>query len=74
MNDFNLLDPVVNQAQTWGFICQYQESKSWQILPQKSTQKWKLEQVEKRWILSIDDIPQLRLDVKEAIAFLANHR
>ena len=65
-----LLDPVVNKARTWGFICQCQESNSWLILPQNPDQIWKLQQVEERWILSVRDVPQLCLHAQEAIAFL----
>ncbi|WP_036478468.1 hypothetical protein [Myxosarcina sp. GI1] len=65
-----MLDSVVSQARTWGFICQCQESNSWLILPQNPDQRWKLQQVEERWILSVGDIPQLRLHTEEAIAFL----
>ena len=68
--DLKLLDPVVSKAQTWGFICQRQESNSWLILPQQANQKWKLQQKEDRWILSIDNVPQLRLHTEDAIAFL----
>lgn len=65
-----MLDPVVSQAITWGYICQRQESNSWLILPQKPDRRWKLQQVEERWILLVGDIPQLSLDTEEAIAFL----
>ena len=69
-----MLDPVVSQAQRWGFICQFQESNSWLIFPQQSNQRWKLQQVENRWILILGDVPQLRLHASEAIAFLEAHR
>lgn len=65
-----LLDPVVSKAKTWGFICQCQESNSWLILPQNPDRRWKLQQVEERWILSVGDIPQLRLNPEDAITFL----
>ncbi|NJL51493.1 MAG: hypothetical protein HC930_03450 [Hydrococcus sp. SU_1_0] len=64
-----MLDPVVAQAQAWGFICQYQESKYWQILPRQTTENWKLQQIEDRWIVIIGDVPQIRLHSQEAIAF-----
>jgi hypothetical protein len=77
-----LLDPVVTQAKIWGFICQCQESKYWQILPRQTTERserprrftaglpltsWKLQQIEDRWILIVGDVPQIRLHSKEAI-------
>ncbi len=72
--DFKLLDTVVSQARTLDFICQCQESNYWLILPQQSDQNWKLEQVEDRWILSVGDVPQIRLHTTEAIAFLERVR
>lgn len=68
--DFKLLDSVVNQARVWGFICQVQELNSWLILPRQPNQRWKLQQVENRWILILGDVPQLCLYVQEAITFL----
>lgn len=65
-----LLDPVVSKAQTWGFICQRQSANGWLILPQQANRRWKLQQDEDRWILSMGDVPQLRLHTEEAIAFL----
>lgn len=67
-------DIVISQAKTWGFTCQYQESNSWLILPQNPNQRWKLQQVEEQWILSVGDISQLRLHTEEAIAFLESMR
>ena len=71
---FKLPDPVVSHARTWGFICQYQESKSWLILPQQPNQKWQLQQAEDQWILLVGNIPQLCLHSQDAIAFLEVHR
>lgn len=65
-----LLDPIVTQAKIWGFICQYQESKYWQILPRQTTERWKLQQIDDYWILIVGDVPQIRLHSQEAIAFL----
>ncbi len=72
--DLKLLNLVVSQAKTWGFICQCQESNLWQINPQQTSQKWQLKQDEDRWILSVEGVPQLRLDTEEAIAFLESRR
>lgn len=71
-----MLAPVINQAKKWGFICQQrqQSNSSWLILPQKDSQRWKLEQVEDSWILAVEDVPQLRLHAQEAIAFLERNR
>ncbi len=60
---------VINKAKNWGFICHYQKSSYWQILPQLN-QRWILQQSEEQWILIVGDVPQLRLHTEEAIAFL----
>ncbi|MGL5943765.1 MAG: hypothetical protein ACRC2S_26045 [Waterburya sp.] len=65
-----MLHPLISQAKKWGFICHFQESKLWLILPQQSNQRWNLQQNEDRWILIVGNVPQLRLYTSEAIAFL----
>lgn len=71
--DFTWRDSVVSQARTWGFICQCQGA-SWLIFPRQTNQRWKLQQVENRWILSVGDVPQLYLHSQEASSFLKHHR
>ncbi|MEM8720828.1 MAG: hypothetical protein AAGE84_16285 [Cyanobacteria bacterium P01_G01_bin.39] len=61
---------VISRAKSLGFICQYQEPKSWLILPQQAKQRWKLQQLEDRWILSVRDIPQINLTTEQAIDFI----
>lgn len=73
MNDFNVVNPIVSQARTWGFIC-HQEANLWLILPQQPNERWKLQQSEDRWILIVGDIPQLLLKSKEVLIFLENRR
>ena len=65
-----MMENLLSQAQTWGFLCQSDHLGNWQILPQQSTKKWKLQQVEDRWLLLIGDVPQVNLYPPEAIAFL----
>ncbi|MEM9510204.1 MAG: hypothetical protein AAGA16_21385 [Cyanobacteria bacterium P01_E01_bin.35] len=63
-------DILITKAKCWGFVCQHDDSNSWLILPQKANQRWKLQQAEDRWILSVRDVPQIILNTEEAIAFL----
>lgn len=73
-----LPDLVIDRAKNWGFICHYQKSSYWQILPKQAERRWILQQSEERWILVVGDVPQIYLHTEEAIAFLmqrvAGHR
>jgi hypothetical protein len=63
---------VLNEARRLGFFCQLNDESNWQILPQQPEATWKLTTVDNsRWILSVQNIPQLYLNSEEAIAFLA---
>ncbi|MEL6930500.1 MAG: hypothetical protein AAFO95_17980 [Cyanobacteria bacterium J06600_6] len=42
----------------------------WQVLPKSPKQTWMLTQTESRWILSVKNVSQLKLNEQEAIAFL----
>jgi hypothetical protein len=65
-----MIKSLLSQAQIWGFLCQRDHSGNLQILPQQSDERWKLQQAEDRWLLLIDDVPQVNLPSPEAIAFL----
>ncbi|MGF1539560.1 MAG: hypothetical protein ACFCU5_03770 [Pleurocapsa sp.] len=62
---------VLKEAENWGFPCQINRENRWEILPIKPEKTWKLIEAESQWILSVKNIPQLRLNSQEAIAFLA---
>ena len=61
---------VLQQAEKLSFPCQINEQNCWQILPIKEEETWKLTEIESKWILSLRNVPQLRLSSEEAIAFL----
>lgn len=61
---------VLKQAKDLGFDSQLNEQNYWQILPTKAEDTWKLTETESKWILSLRNVPQLRLSSEEAIAFL----
>ena len=64
--------PVLMKAKNLGFLCHLSEEKYWQILPKQRGATWKLTAADdSRWILSLNNIPQLYLNPEEAIAFLA---
>lgn len=67
-------EAVLNQAKSWGFICEEDTQGIWQILPQQSTERWKMQLVEERWLLIIGDVPQINLHPYEAISFLERRR
>ena len=63
---------VLDEAKTLGFPYQLNSENRWQILPPQPEATWKLTLEESRWVLSLHDVPQLRLDLKQAIAFLTS--
>ena len=63
--------PVINEAKNLGFPYQLSEENYWQILPTQPEETWKLTAAGSRWILSLKNVPQLYLNPKEAIMFLA---
>ena len=62
---------ILEKAKSLGFPSQLSEENYWQILPIQRGETWKLTAAESRWILSLRNVPQLRLNHDEAIAFLA---
>ncbi len=65
-------EKVLKTAKNLGFTAQLNEKNCWQILFQKSSESWMLTYIEFRWILSIKNVPQIRLNEREAIAFLTS--
>ena len=66
-------DKIFTQAQIWGFMCDCDAQGKCQILPQKTTERWKLQLVEDRWLLIVADVPQILFHTLEAQVFL-KHR
>ena len=65
-------EEILEIATSLGFVTKLTQEKSWQILSQKTQETWMLTQSESRWILSIKNVPQIRLNEREAIAFLTS--
>jgi len=65
---------VLNQAKDWGFICECDQTDTWQILPQKRIARWKLRLVGERYLLIVGGVPQVNLHPPEALAFLERRR
>jgi hypothetical protein len=61
---------VLNQAQSWGFVCNLSLQGRWQIFPKDQAERWKLQQLEEKWLLTVNDIPQINLLPSEIITFL----
>ena len=61
---------VLREAAKLGFPSQLNEANCWQILPMLPEETWKLIAAESRWILSVKNVPQLNLNVEQAISFL----
>ncbi len=67
-------DEILNQAHSWGFVCDLEPQGEYQILPKQVTERWKLQLVGDRWILHVNDVPQILCHPSEAIAFLERRR
>jgi hypothetical protein len=57
-----------------GYNTRLAKENSWEIIPKTTRSTWMLTQTESRWILSIQNIPQLILNEQEAIAFLESQQ
>lgn len=67
-------DRIFSQAHTWGFVCDSDAMGKYQIFPQKTTERWKLQLIGERWLLTVGDVPQILFHPSEAIAFLERRR
>lgn len=66
---------LLEQARLSGFIYQVNNQGYGQITPSQSGQPWKLQQIEdQRWLLIINEIPQISFIPSEAVAFLQRRR
>ena len=63
---------ILKTAKSLGFAARRNQENYWQIFSQKPSKTWILTHVESRWILSIKNVPQIRLNEREAIAFLTS--
>ena len=66
------LEAVISQAQSFGYSCLISQNQTWKILPLQTNETWTLVYncSDSRWILSVNDVPQLILIADEAIDFL----
>ncbi|MBW4639138.1 MAG: hypothetical protein KME05_13055 [Gloeocapsa sp. UFS-A4-WI-NPMV-4B04] len=63
-------DKICTQAQIWGFICECDAQGKGQIFPQKTTERWKMQLAEDRWLLIVGDVPQILFQSVGALVFL----
>lgn len=61
---------MLRQAAEWGFVCNEDLQGNSQILPPNPTERWKLQQVDDKWLLLVGNVPQVNLHPHEALAFL----
>ena len=74
LGHLSMTETILSQARECGFVCQSSPEGDWQIGPPNSTDRWSLQQVKDRWILLVEDVPQVNFLSSEAIAFLARRR
>jgi len=65
-----LSQDILNQADSWGFVCKSEPLGNWKILPSQKTARWELQQVEDRWLLVVGGVAQVNLHQAEAQVFL----
>lgn len=65
-------EEILEIAKSLGFATRLNEKNYWQILPLKPSETWMLTYIKSRWTLSIKNVPQIRLNEREAIAFLTS--
>jgi hypothetical protein len=61
---------ILSQAEALGFVCECDLQGSCQILPPQKTERWKLQQVEDRWLLLVGNVPQINCRLCEVMIFL----
>ena len=63
---------ILKTAKILGFAARLNQENYWQIFLKKPSETWMLTHIESSWILSIKNVPQIRLNEREAIAFLTS--
>ncbi len=61
---------LLNQAARWGFICELDEVGRTFIYSDNPPARWSLQLVGDRWILRINEVPQINFQPLEALQFL----
>jgi len=57
-------------ARALGFFCFQDDQSRWRIQPSASVDYWYLQQADERWLLVVNQVPQILLRLAEALAFL----
>ena len=63
-------EKLLDLAESLEFSAQLDDKGSWEIFPTTLKPTWVLTQRESRWILSVNNTPQLVLNEREALIFL----
>ncbi len=61
---------LLNQATRWGFVCEVDPVGRTLIYSANPHDRWSLELVGDRWLLRINDTPQISFQPLEALQFL----
>ncbi|OUL25019.1 hypothetical protein [Nostoc sp. 106C] len=66
---------ILKQAKAWGFTCEVDSYGKSLILPHNRQERWKLRIVdEEKWVLIVENVPQLFCSTFEVLQFLERHR
>jgi hypothetical protein len=69
-----VVENVVSQALSWGFVCECDQLGNMQIFPLQATERWELREVGDRWLLLVGGVAQVSLHAPETLAFLERRR
>jgi hypothetical protein len=69
-----VVEDVVSQALSWGFVCDHDQLGNRQIFPLQATERWELREDGERWLLLVGGVPQVLLHAPETISFLERRR
>ncbi|MEL6605975.1 MAG: hypothetical protein AAFP20_22410 [Cyanobacteria bacterium J06614_10] len=61
---------IVKLASESGFSCYKNEQNKWRIEPREDGKNWYLLESDERWLLVIEDVPQILFRPSGAIAFI----
>ena len=69
-----MIKEVFTKAIDLGLSYQPDDKEGPKILPRRKSERWRLNLIEDRWLLSIGNVPQIQFSSQEALAFITRRR
>ena len=70
MQDFDTSHPYVSKIKALGYSLTFEKSQTF-IKSLNSDESWYLKYIDERWLLCVNDVPQIAFLPEEALKFLA---